>query len=66
MEVTQVSVLGEQLFIAREVMLEVLGLHAMRQVDIPADLVLPLDVSDEENGGQPSVSKVLFPHGKLL
>ena len=55
-EVAQISVLWQQLLIAWEIVLEVLGLHAMSQVDIPTNFVLSLDVSDEENCGQSAVS----------
>ena len=56
MEVAQISVLWQQLLIAWEIVLEVLGLHAVCQVDISTDFILSLDVSDEENCGQSAVS----------
>ena len=47
-------------------MLEVLGLHAMRQIDVPANLILTLDVSNEKNSCQSSISKILLSVGQSL
>ena len=47
-------------------MLEVLGLHAMRQIDVPANLILTLDVSNEKNSCKSSISKILLSVGQSL
>ena len=47
-------------------MLEVLGPHAVRQVDVTADFTLLLLVSDEQDRGQSSIAKGLFTLCKSL
>ena len=47
-------------------MLEVLSLHAMRQIDVPANFILTLDVSNEKNSCQSSISKILLSVSQSL